>query len=111
VKSLVSEWLGTHLGAPALVMHVCAGASSNGSPHQILSELQAHGESVLVFHAHLGTAANVPPTLYPANRAYLPVGATRDTFDRASPLRAPLVAHLKQIPLIINPGARGMIYN
>jgi hypothetical protein len=111
VKSLVSEWLGTHHGAPVLIVHVCAGASSDGSPHQVVTNLQALGENVLVFHAHLGTAANVPPTLYPANRAYLPIGTTRDTFDRASPLPAPLVAHLKQVPLIINPGARGMIYN
>jgi hypothetical protein len=111
VKSLVSDWLGTHPGAPALIVHVCAGASSDGSPHQVVTELQALVENVLVFHAHLGTAANVPPTLYPANRAYLPIGSTRDTFDRASPLPAALIAHLKQVPLIINPGARGMIFN
>jgi hypothetical protein len=111
VKSLLSEWLTAHPAAPAMVVHICAGASTDGNPHQIVSELQGLGENVLVFHAHLGTAANVPPTLYPANRAYLPIGLTRDMFDRASPLPAPLVSHLKQAPLIINPGARGMIYN
>ena len=94
-----------------LVIHVCAGASSDGNPHQAVEAVQALGENVYVFHAHLGTAANVPATLYPANRAYLPMGAVRDTFDRTSPLPAPLVAHLKQVPLIINPGARGMIAN
>ena len=111
VKSLVGDWLARHPGAPALVIHVCGGASSDGNPHQAVEAVQALGENVHVFHAHLGTAANVPATLYPANRAYLPIGAIRDTYDRTSPLPAPLVAHLKQIPLIINPGARGMIAN
>src|SRR5438552_1187647 len=58
VKNLLSDWLGSHPGAPALIVHVCAGASSDGNPHQAVSELQALGENVLVFHAHLGTAAN-----------------------------------------------------
>jgi hypothetical protein len=111
VKSLIGDWLARHSGAPALVIHVCGGASSDGNPHQAVEAVQALGENVHVFHAHLGTAANVPSTLYPANRAYLPMGAIRDTFDRTSPLPALLVAHLKQIPLIINPGARGLIAN
>jgi hypothetical protein len=111
VKSLVRDRIAAHPGAPMLVVHVCAAASTDGNPHQAVADVQALGEGVLVFHAHLGTAANVPPTLYPANRAYLPIGGTRDMFDRSSPLPPPLVSHLKQVPLIINPGARGMIYN
>lgn len=111
VKSMLTDWLAQHLGAPALVVHVCAGASSDGNPHQIVSEIQSLGENVMVFHAHLGAAANVPATLYPCNRAYLPIGMIRDTFDRTSALPAPLVSQLKQVPLIINPGARGMIAN
>lgn len=110
-RTMAGEYLTAHPGAPVLVIHVCAAASSDGSPHQVVQELMALGDTVQVFHAHLGTAANVPPTLFPANRAYLPIGMIRDTFDRASLLPQPLVAFLKQVPLIINPGARGLIAN
>ena len=88
----------------AMVMHVCAGASSDGNPHKVIGEIQALGDNVLVFNAHLGTSASVPATLYASNRAYLPIGNIRDTFDRTSPLPQPLVAHLKQVPMIVNPG-------
>jgi len=111
VRAVLGEHLAAHPGAPALVIHVCAAASTDGNPHQAVQEIMALGDNVQVFHAHLGTAANVPPTLFPANRAYLPIGMVRDTFDRASPLPQPLVGFLKQVPLIINPGARGMIAN
>ena len=58
---------------PAFGLSVLSpGASSDGNPHQAVSELQALGENVLVFHAHLGTAANVPATLSDSEKRVLP---------------------------------------
>jgi hypothetical protein len=110
-RQLLSDWAAeTGPGtAPPLVLHLCAGASSDGSPQKVVGAIQGMG--ALVYHAHLGVAAGVTPTLYPSNRAYLPVGSVRDTFDRTSPLSPPLVAVLKEAKLVIPPAARGLIYN
>lgn len=113
VQTLLNQWTASApigVGQP-LVVHVFGGASSDGNPAKVVQAVQALGSGTLVFHAHLGVTTGVPPTLFPANRAYLPVGPIRDTFDRTSPLTPEMVQHLKSAQLVINAGARGLVYN
>jgi hypothetical protein len=113
---LLAQWLedaGPSPGLP-LLTNVAAGPSSDGDASKAVAKIQGLSVSSghpLVFHAHLNAAEAVPPTLYPSNRAYVPLGLTRDLFERSSPLPSPLLAYLKEAKLTLNAGARGMIYN
>lgn len=115
-RTLLENWLdqaGPQPGVP-LVVHLCAGGSSDGNPQKAIEEIQ-HLEfatgAPLVLHAHLSTSKVVPPTLYPSNRAYLPLGPIRELFERSSLLPLPLVQALKAGQAPVNKDARGMLYN
>jgi hypothetical protein len=100
-------------GAPLLI-HVFAGSSADGNPLKATKEvmdLETPGGTPLVVQIHLSSSDTVPPTLYPANRAYLAVGPMRDLFERVSVLPDHLTAALKAAKVTINPKARGMIYH
>lgn len=110
---ILTAWQVAHsasTGTPVL-LHIFAGGSSDGSPSKTISELQKLPSAPLVFQAHLSLAEHVPPTLYAASRAYVPVGSARDLFDRSSVLPTPLLNFLKRAKTAVGPGARGMVYN
>ena len=115
-RKLLEEWLetaGTNPGTP-LIIHVLAGGSSDGNPHQAVQEimnLDTGGVRPVLFHAHLSTSATVPPTLYPSNRYYLPAGSQKDLFSRCSELPTHLVTELKAAGATVNESAVGMLYN
>lgn len=76
-----------------------------------LRQMQFPGGPPLVFHAHLGSSARIPPTLYPSADGHLPPGEVREIFQCSSDLPDPLAAALREAGIAVNPGARGMIYN
>ncbi len=97
-----------------LVIHIFAGSSGDGNPTKTVKEileLSTPAGSPLVLQIHLSSSDTLPPTLYPANRAYLPVGAQRDLFDRASPLPPHLATALVKAKFAVLPKSRGMVYN
>jgi hypothetical protein len=97
-----------------LVIHLFAGSSADGNPLKAtkdVMDLQTPGGSPLVIQVHLSSSDTVPATLYPSNRAFLPVGPTRDLFERASLLPDHLAAALRAAKVALNPKARGMIYH
>ena len=97
-----------------LVIHISAGASSDGNPLKVVQSIQqssSAGGPPLVMQAHLGSSDNVPATLYPANRAYLNPGPIRDFFEGSSVLPDPFVQVLKGQNTKVVPNARGMIFN
>lgn len=116
VQRCLSEWAST---APAdaaapLVVHLFSGSSADGNPLQAVKKVQELANlssPPLVFQVHLSSSPMVPPTLYPANRAYLPVGPSRDLFERASVLTPAMLAALKGMDIAANSKSRGMIYN
>jgi len=76
-----------------------------------LYQLAFSGGPPLVFHAHLGSSARIPPTLYPSSDAHLPPGPVREVFQSSSCLPEPLAAVLRQSQVTVNAGARGMVFN
>lgn len=115
-RKLLEEWLataGTNPGTP-LIIHVLAGGSSDGNPHQAVQEimnLDTGGVRPILIQAHLSTSATVPPTLYPSNGYYLPAGSQKDLFSRCGELPAHLATELKASEVTVNENAVGMLYN
>ena len=115
-RELLDEWLktaGANPGAP-LIIHVFAGGSGDGNPHQVVQEvmsLEAGEFSPVVIQAHLSTSRAVPPTLYPSNRYFLPAGPQKDLFPRCSVLPVHLVSALKAANVTANENAVSMAYN
>lgn len=113
---MLTNWLasaGPNPGAP-LVFHLFAGGSGDGNPQKVIEDVMQFAVpsgSPLLLQAHFSTSKNVPATLYPSNRYYLPAGPQKDLFPRCSELPESLVTVLKQAKVAINPNAVGMLYN
>ena len=116
-RQLLIDWAagaGSTATAVPLIINVTAGPSGDGNPQQAidgLMEMDLPAGRPIVAQAHLGSSATVPATLYPANRALLQPGLSRDLFDRASALPDSLTTVLKAAGLTINPQARALVYN
>jgi len=76
-----------------------------------IRELDTPGGQPTVLHAHLGSSARIPPTLYPSSDMHIPPGPIRDLFRFASALPPPLAEAIRCCRVTVNPGARGLIYN
>lgn len=113
---LLTNWLasaGPNPGTP-LVIHLFAGGSGDGNPQKVIEDVMQFAVpsgSPLLLQAHFSTSKNVPATLYPSNRYYLPAGPQKDLFPRCSVLPESLITVLKQAKVAINPNAVGMLYN
>ncbi|HUY34932.1 MAG TPA: hypothetical protein VMV69_19450 [Pirellulales bacterium] len=115
-RGLLTRWLagaGPMPGLPLLI-HVSSGASGDGNPQVAvgkLMELATPAGSPLVLQAHLAAHAAVVSALYPSNYVYLTLGSSRDLFRRASLLPTHLAQALRESKVLVNAGARGLIYN
>ncbi len=76
-----------------------------------IRQLESPSGPPLVMHAHLGSLAGIPPTLYPSGDAQLPAGTISRLFHSASVLPEPFTAALANVQVTVNPGAKGLIYN
>lgn len=113
---LLSRWLADAGSQPAapLIVHVTAGASSDGNSEMAvkrLLELDTPTGTPLLFHAHMASSATAMTCPYPSSHVYLTLGSARDLYRRSSPLPESLIAALKDFDIEVNPGARGMLYN
>ncbi len=99
---------------PPLIVSILGELSQTSrlvEPVNAVWQLPLPGGAPLVFHAHLTSSGHVPPTLYPASEAHLPVGAVREVFQASSVLPEPMAAALRQSQVTVGPGARGMVYH
>lgn len=116
VHQLLSSWSAGAVGGGAspLVLNIFSSSSGDGNSQKAVEGIQKMElpcGAPHVMHAHLSSSAVLPPTLYPSNRAYLPIGPTRDWFERASLIPDSFRESLKQFAVIANPKARGLVYN
>ena len=88
-----------------------SGAGDFAAAVRDLCSLALGGAAPTVLHVHLGSHDVVPAALYPANRAFVPQGPTRDLFDVAKPLPDALAGILRQKGVVVHPTARSMMYN
>lgn len=115
-RELFARWMtaaGTSHARPILI-HVCGGSSSDGSPAAKFEAIQKLGPESgrpIVLQAHMGVAKGVPSTAYSTNRIFLPAGPARDLFDRSSVLTPEMVAALREVKVHVGKDARAMIYN
>ena len=94
---------------PDLLIHIVGDAPAETGGDGPVAAAGLADDGLLVFHAHLGASARVPPTLYPSSAAHLPPGLVQSLFPAASPLPEPLAAALRAGQTAVAPAARGMI--
>lgn len=111
---LSSDGMPSASPVPPLVIHAVAElAEEDGfrAANEIFGGAHGSGPVPLVFHAHLGSSARVPVTLYPSSDANLSPDLLRHAFRASSVLPEPLAASLRAAGLAIQRGARGLICN
>jgi hypothetical protein len=115
VRELLSRWTpASGMQGQPLVIHLSSGSAGDGNPLRAIKgvqDLAVGGATPIVAHLHLGSSANTPSVLFPANRAYLSLGPQRELFERSSLLPAHLCEALKASGVVVNVNARAMIYN
>jgi hypothetical protein len=116
-RQLINDWAACQgmEAAQPVVLHLFAGPSADGNSLKVVRDIQQTKLAAgcpLVFQAHLisSETLGVPATLYPATPAYL-IGQLRELFERSSVLPEALAAHRKKAGLLIQPKARGLVYN
>lgn len=95
----------------AIVVHVFAGSSGDGSPQRAVEELLASAGSPIVVQCHLATSAALVTTSFPSKQAYLASALARDLFVRASELPDHLRDCLRAAKVQFQSGARAVVHN
>ncbi len=115
VRDLLSRWSPANgIQGQPLVVHISSGSAGDGNPLRAIKavqDLSLSGQTPIVAHLHLGSSANTPSVLFPANRAYLALGPQREWFERSSLLPGHLCEALKASGVTVNVNARAMVYN
>ena len=115
-SNLLGDWLaGAGPNAkPPLVIDLIAEATDGDSFQagvDLLRGLDSPGGPPLVCHANLGSSDRIPATLYPSDGTHLPPGAISELFSCADVLPLALADAIRAQKVVVNPGARGLIYN
>lgn len=98
-------------GGQALVVHVFAGSSGDGSPQKAVEELLKAAGSPIVAQCHLASSASLVTTAFPSKQAYLASSLARDLFNRASELPEHLRDCLRAAKVKFHAGARAVVHN
>jgi hypothetical protein len=98
-------------GGQALVIHVFAGSSGDGSPQKALEDLLKAAGSPIVAQCHLASSASLVTTAFPSKQAYLASSLARDLFNRASELPEHLRDCLRAAKVKFHAGARAVVHN
>ena len=101
------------VGQP-IIVHICGGNSSDGSPQIIVDELSQvdfGGEKPLFVQCHVASVVGQLTSAFPLQQALLPTGLARDLFSRASLMPEGLRAANGLGTFEIPPGARAVVHN
>lgn len=98
-------------GGQALVVHVFAGSSGDGSPQKAIEDLLRATGSPIVAQCHLASSASLITTAFPAKQAYLASSLARDLYNRASELPENLRDCLRAAKVKFHAGARAVVHN
>lgn len=98
-------------GGQALVIHVFAGSSGDGSPQKAVDDLLKAAGSPIVAQCHLASSASLVTTAFPSKQAYLASSLARDLFDRASELPEHLRDCLRAAKVKFHAGARAVVHH
>lgn len=114
VRDILDEWLSERReGFPPTVLHLTDGASTDGDPTSVGSEILSRSTSdghVLLFNCHV-SARHSMKIEYPDNEAQLPESRARTLFNISSVLPETFTRAAAQIGLGITTGARGFVFN
>jgi hypothetical protein len=114
VRDILDEWISERReGFPPTVLHLTDGASTDGDPTSIATEILSRSTTdgnVLLFNCHV-SARNSIKIEYPDNAAGLPERHARTLFNISSVLPETFVRAAGQVGLTILPGARGFVFN
>jgi len=98
-------------GGQALVVHVFAGSSGDGSPQKAVEELLAAAGGPLVAQCHVASSAALVTTAYPSKQAFLAAPLARDLFARASEVPEHLLECLRAAKVRFHQRARAVVHN
>ena len=107
-------WCDSHPnGYPPTVLHITDGASTDGDPEVLstqLRHLQTSDGSVLLFNLHLSTAG-VSPIQFPDSETGLPDSYAKLLFRMSSPLPAHLIHFAQEKGFKVGAESRGFMFN
>lgn len=98
-------------GGQALILHVFAGASSDGNPQKAIADLLGLASRPLLVQCHMATSATLITTAFPAKQVLLASTFAKDLFSRASELPASMRQSLRSANVPLHATARGMVHN
>lgn len=98
-------------GGQAIVIHVFAGSSGDGSPQKAVEEVLKAAGGPIVAQCHLASSASLVTTAFPSKQAYLASSLARDLFIRASELPEHLRDCLRAAKVKFHAGARAVVHN
>jgi hypothetical protein len=114
VRNIVDEWLHERReGFPPTVLHLTDGASTDGDPTSVATEILSRSTSdghVLLFNCHVSARHSVKIE-YPENEELLPDSRARTLFRISSLLPNVFIGAAAQIGLTVHHGARGFVFN
>jgi len=98
-------------GGQALIVHVFAGSSGDGSPQKAVEDLLQSAGAPLIAQCHLASSSALVTTAFPSKQAYLASPLARDLFVRASELPDHLRDCLRAAKVQFHAGARALVHN
>ena len=98
-------------GGQAILIHVFAGSSGDGSPQKAVEDVLKAAGSPIVAQCHLASSASLVTTAFPSKQAYLASSLARDLFNRASELPEHLRDCLRAAKVKFHAGARAVVHN
>jgi len=110
-RELIDRQAAASGGGQAVVIHVFAGSSGDGSPQKAVEELLKATGSPIVAQCHLASSSSLVTTAFPSKQAYLASSLARDLFNRASELPEHLLDCLRAAKVKFHAGARAVVHN
>jgi hypothetical protein len=99
------------LGGRGVLLHVFAGASSDGNPQRVIDEMLGGADGPIVVQCHVAASSALVTTAFPSKQAFVATGMARDLFSRASELPEAFRDFVKSFKVPIQAGARGLVHN
>lgn len=114
-RQIAEQWINLdHQNCfPPIVIHITDGEASDGNPVESansLKQLQTSNGNLLLFNCHLSMLA-ADKIMFPHSIEVLPDPFARDLFEMSSILPEPIFQRAVTDGFLLQPGARGFVFN
>lgn len=114
-KRIVGQWVSDRPATfPPEVLNITDGEATDGNPLDVAEEIRSMSTqdgNVLLFNAHVSSLRGPGRIEFPANEDLLADGFSRLLFRMSSTLPEPMVQYAQKTGFVLEPGARGFVFN